>query len=204
MARKKGRNHRPKRNRNKANRSVETRPEPEPEQVRDKGPKDVIFLVIVVVAVLIVAGGIVYIFSNDDGPDDDPDPGGGGSDGGDGAGSSDTYTDENGLTWYSDHSKGIAAANAAGKPVLIDFYTDWCTWCTVMDEDTYSDPGVKSQLSRFILIKVDGDMEQELVKNYEITGYPTAILLGSDGAEADRVVGYSGPEEFVQVLYPVS
>ncbi len=80
---------------------------------------------------------------------------------------------------------------------MIDLYTDSCGYCKLMDEDTYSDQRVIEEADRFISIKVDGNQRQDLLSEYEITGFPTAVFLNKNGAEANRVVGYKGPGEFL-------
>lgn len=51
-----------------------------------------------------------------------------------------------------------------------------------------------------VCIKLDGDKEKELVKQYKVEGYPTLIMLDADGKEVGRLVGYKGVKEMTAAL----
>lgn len=85
------------------------------------------------------------------------------------------------------------------KKVMIDFYTDWCGWCKVLDRKTYSDEEVgKTADANFISIKIDAEKGEgiALAKQYKISGYPTILFFSADGQELDRVVGYQDAGHF--------
>ncbi len=75
-----------------------------------------------------------------------------------------------GIKWYENFAKGWAEAKRSGKPMMIDFYTDWCHWCGELDKKVYTDPHV---------IKLAEDKAKSsysLGKNYEANKmYPQAI-----------------------------
>jgi len=94
------------------------------------------------------------------------------------------------ITWSYDYESATASARSSGKPVMIDFYTDWCGYCVKLDEETYSDPAVIAESQRFVNLKVDGDARQDLVQQYAVSGYPTIIFLDGSGNEVSRVPGF--------------
>ena len=112
-------------------------------------------------------------------------------------GSDQDFNGNDKIEWY-DYDTGLRLANENNKPVLIDFYTDWCYYCEVMDENTYSDQQVIEKSKDFVCVNVDGDVRQELVASYGITGYPTTVFLDPGGTEVKRVNGYVPPGPFLE------
>ena len=156
-----------------------------------------------VIAVLLVSAGVGYLIYNSSHSDDEnvsptPIPHNNTT-----TPSEYTFVDANGLTWYNSYEKGKAEAARTSRPIILDLYTEWCHWCKVMDEQTYSDPAVKSEMGNFVLIKIDGDKHPGLVSSFSVTGYPTILLLGPDGEELDRIVGYSDASSFLSSLRAV-
>ncbi|MFP5246258.1 MAG: protein-disulfide reductase DsbD family protein, partial [Thermoanaerobaculia bacterium] len=62
---------------------------------------------------------------------------------------------EGGVEWQKYDAQKLAAAQAAGKPVVIDFYADWCLPCKELDEKTFNDARVVGELDRFVRLKAD-------------------------------------------------
>jgi thiol-disulfide isomerase/thioredoxin len=90
-------------------------------------------------------------------------------------------------------------AKAENKVVAIDFYTTWCGPCKMLESTTWKDGDVCAWLSRnTVAIKIDGDRNTQLCRQYKIRAYPTILFLRADGGELDRLVGYCGPEGFLE------
>jgi thiol:disulfide interchange protein DsbD len=103
-----------------------------------------------------------------------------------------------------------AAIATAGKPVVIDFYADWCLPCKELDQKTFSDRAVAGELDRFVRVKAnltnaDDPTVQKLTAQYRIVGVPTVIFLDSAGREAaaQRLTGFEDPQPFVARLKQV-
>lgn len=112
---------------------------------------------------------------------------------------------EAGVEWGKYTAKQLADARAAGKPVIIDFYADWCLPCKELDAKTFVDPAVMGELDRFVRVKanltVTSDATtQALTRQYAILGVPTIVFLDSRGAEVPnaRLTGFEPPAEFLQ------
>jgi len=96
----------------------------------------------------------------------------------------------------------IAAASAAGKSVMLDFYADWCISCKEMEKYTFSDPGVQKALQGVVLLKADVTLndaaDKALLKHFGLIGPPAIMFFGPDGEErrAWRMVGYMPATEF--------
>ncbi|MBN2646313.1 MAG: protein-disulfide reductase DsbD [Thiotrichales bacterium] len=90
---------------------------------------------------------------------------------------------------------------AQGKPVMFDFYADWCVSCKEMEQFTFSSPKVQQALEGVTLVKADvtanDEIDKALMKRFGIIG-PPAILFFVDGQEqkAQRVVGFKNAEDF--------
>src|SRR5262249_25700782 len=86
-----------------------------------------------------------------------------------------------------DLNKAVASAAAAGRPVMLDFYADWCTSCKEMERYTFSDKAVQDALSHAVLLHADvtknDPVDQELLKHFGIFGPPTIAFYGPDGEE---------------------
>jgi thiol:disulfide interchange protein DsbD len=104
-----------------------------------------------------------------------------------------------------DLNKRVAAATAAGRPVMLDFYADWCTSCKEMERYTFSDKTVQAALSNAVLLHADvtknDPTDQALLQHFGIFGPPTIAFYGPDGEERRnfRVVGYMKAAEFASL-----
>jgi thiol:disulfide interchange protein DsbD len=113
------------------------------------------------------------------------------------------------LTWQPYDDAAMEQALAAGAPIVLDFYADWCAPCKELDEKTFSDPAVAAALSGFARFKVDltrSDPRSEALRGrYGVAGVPT-IAFFSAGREvtAARLTGFEPPAAFLRRLARVS
>ena len=102
----------------------------------------------------------------------------------------------------ADLERELAAASSAGRPVMLDFYADWCVSCKEMEKYTFTDAAVQQALANAVLLQADvtaNDADDKaLLERFEVFGPPTIAFFGSDGAERKnfRLVGFSPAEEF--------
>jgi thiol:disulfide interchange protein DsbD len=103
-----------------------------------------------------------------------------------------------------DLERAVASATAAGKPVMLDFYADWCVSCKEMDRFTFTDAAVQAALAGAVLLQADvtanDDADKALLARFEIFGPPTIAFFGADGVERKnfRLVGFSPAPRFAE------
>jgi len=102
----------------------------------------------------------------------------------------------------ADLDREIDAARAAGKPLLFDFYADWCVACKEMEKYTFTEASVHAALADFVLLKADvtanDPVDQALMQRFGIIGPPSTLFF-ADGAERRelRLIGFEKADEFV-------
>jgi thiol:disulfide interchange protein DsbD len=95
---------------------------------------------------------------------------------------------------------------APGRPVMLDFYADWCVSCKEMERYTFSDPWVKTRLDRMLLLQADvtanSAEDRALLKRFSLFGPPGIVFFDPQGREIGglRVIGFRDPERFLRVL----
>ncbi|MEA2053989.1 MAG: thioredoxin domain-containing protein [Candidatus Thermoplasmatota archaeon] len=110
---------------------------------------------------------------------------------------SDSDIEISSITWMS-YEAGLQKGGNEGKPILIDFYADWCGPCKQMDATTYENPEViKAVTESFVAVKVNVDEWQFISYQYEIYRIPTTVYLDSHGNEVYRTIGYRSASRFL-------
>jgi thiol:disulfide interchange protein DsbD len=102
----------------------------------------------------------------------------------------------------------LAAAKAAGKPVILDYYADWCTDCLRMEKATFVDPRVREELhNRFVLLQADvtdpNNLEGKAIKSrFGVYGPPAMLFFAANGQEHRelRTYGFRNVDEFLALL----
>ncbi|AZL70793.1 MULTISPECIES: protein-disulfide reductase DsbD [Pseudomonas] len=100
----------------------------------------------------------------------------------------------------------LAEAKAAGQPVLLDWYADWCISCKVIEHEVLNAEPVVKQLGAFRLLRFDitqSNAEQRaLLDRYRLFGPPALMFFAANGSEmtTDRVIGEINAGDFAQIL----
>ena len=108
-------------------------------------------------------------------------------------------------SWLTDLSKAQAQAKSEKKMILMEFTgSDWCPPCKALHKNVLSSPQFKEYAAKnLVLVELDfprtkqqteelKKANKQLAQKYNIEGYPTVIVLSSEGKELTKKVGYSG------------
>jgi thioredoxin-related protein len=117
------------------------------------------------------------------------------------------------VTWLS-FDEGLAKAKSEKKNMIVDFYTDWCHWCKVMDEKTFNEANVSKKLkSRFIAVRLNAEdgsktanykgqefTNIELTQAFGVRGFPSLAFIDPTGEVITIVPRYVPAETFSYLL----
>ena len=106
------------------------------------------------------------------------------------------------IGWQSYSEAALNQAKESGRPVVIDFFADWCIPCKELDKFSFSDPEVIRLSKDFVMLKVDmtrgnSPEAKSLLKRYDIKGAPTIVFIGPEGQERKdlRMVQFEPADE---------
>jgi protein disulfide-isomerase len=117
--------------------------------------------------------------------------------------------------WLNDYKKAQEEAKASHKFLFLNFTgSDWCGWCVRFDKDIFSQSQFKDYArDNLVLVELDfprakpqspelRQQNRHLAQQYEVVGFPTIIVLNSDGQKVWEYDGYfsNGPQAFVEEL----
>lgn len=112
-------------------------------------------------------------------------------------------------------NEGLKRARETGKPVVVNFYADWCGWCRKMDAEVFRDREVAGALERgYVPVQVRTDRDAGEVIRYRnhtltlreftmmlgVQGLPTVVFLESDGALITKIPGFIEKPMFLSLL----
>jgi thioredoxin:protein disulfide reductase len=112
------------------------------------------------------------------------------------------------FAWLHSWDEAVATARAQGRPMIVDFWADWCAACKELDRTVWSDPSVRAEAARFVPVKLDGTTESDafdaLAERFGVVGLPTVVLLDPHGREVPgRVLGAVPSSEMLSHLRAV-
>ncbi len=107
------------------------------------------------------------------------------------------------LQWERGFDEALKKAKGAGKPVMIDFWAEWCGWCHRLHQTTYVDPRVLKLGEDFVAVKIDteaGGRQTAIAQRYDVQTLPTILFVSPLGRVVLRVNGFQGPGQFPSTL----
>jgi len=119
------------------------------------------------------------------------------------------------IAWVRDEKTAVRQSLETGKPLLIDFFAEWCAACKELDVHTWTDPVVAKEVAeRFVPLKVDAteatDENEAIQEKYRVPGLPTVLMMACKddrppecaipGEGPTRVTGFVPPSEMLERL----
>ena len=104
------------------------------------------------------------------------------------------------INWRPWSPEAFEEARSSARPILLSISAVWCHWCHVMDETTYSNPGVIDLINEeYLPIRVDNDVRPDVNQRYNMGGWPSTAFLTPSG---DILTGatYLPPDQMVDSL----
>lgn len=116
------------------------------------------------------------------------------------------------MEWVT-FDKGMELAKKKNRMLVIDFYTDWCHYCKVMDKDTFGNTDVIAYArENVIMAKLNAETDEkfrfrqasysgrQLAMMFGVTGFPTTVFMSPEGELITSVSGVIAAQDFILIL----
>ncbi|WP_458185591.1 thioredoxin family protein [Haladaptatus sp. NG-WS-4] len=118
--------------------------------------------------------------------------------------SDDSYSYHGGTQWHTNFSEARQVAQEQDKPLLVYFWTTWCTYCEDYNQKVYSDPAVRNHLDEFVLVAVNLDDNSQsaarLKQRYNANYPPQHVAVTPQGEQLVKINGYAKKDAFITYL----
>lgn len=111
-----------------------------------------------------------------------------------------------GILWYDNLDKAIKIAEKGKKVLMVDIWTDWCSWCKKLDQETYIDKDIVKESKKFVCLKINPEKDQkayDFIQPYNISGYPTILFIEADGSLLYSINGFLAAPQFFEKMKEV-
>ncbi len=102
--------------------------------------------------------------------------------------------------WISDFNEGLEKSKISTKPIFLNLYTDWCTYCKVLDKTVLPDEDVLGELEKFTTVKLNGDENTPIIQKYNIKAYPSILILDKNGYLLEKIIGLTDVKSLISKM----
>jgi len=103
-----------------------------------------------------------------------------------------------GVEWGTSLHQALSASTRDRMPVFVYYAHDWDHWCHRMESETFRDPGVRSALRGYHLVRIDPDKDPDDTNKYDVYLCPSFIILDHRGEEMYHAVGFRTPTQMMR------
>lgn len=107
------------------------------------------------------------------------------------------------INWETNYNTALEKAIKENKSIMIDFYTDWCTICKIMETNVYLDREIASNINyNFVPLKINAeDNDKKLLTNqYNISAFPTTVFINTNGFIIKKILGYIDTNDLLEEI----
>ena len=109
------------------------------------------------------------------------------------------------INWETNYNKALEKAAKENKAVMIDFYTDWCTICKIMETNVYLDKDIVSNINyNFVPLKINAQYNDKNIKlltnKYNISAFPTTVFINTNGFIIKKILGYIDTNDLLEEI----
>lgn len=100
------------------------------------------------------------------------------------------------MPWRTRYAAAKTEAKKSGRPLLIQFYADWCGPCRQMEQTTLKDKSVVEAAGRYVPIRLNSDREPELARRFRVDALPCTVVVSPAGKVLNRRVGFADAADY--------
>jgi thiol:disulfide interchange protein DsbD len=110
------------------------------------------------------------------------------------------------IDWVDYRDQSVESLHMKDRPVLIEFYADWCAACKELERRTFRDQRVMDKSREFVMVRVNCTLPDAicsaLTEKFKVSGLPTVVFISAKGQEVQglRAVGFLGPAEMLKKM----
>ncbi len=104
------------------------------------------------------------------------------------------------ISWVSSLNEAVKMAEKSKQNILVFFFTSWSKWCQILEDSSLNNSKIADLKDRLIFTKLNAETNREETLKYNVTDFPSLILLTPKGEEIDRIVGFNSSKELVKKI----